>query len=77
MADAPRRDVSLSGLTEAEAREFHSIFMTSFLIFTVVAVVAHILAWMWRPWLPGVGGYKTSLLDGAHQVASHLVTLIT
>jgi light-harvesting complex 1 beta chain len=42
---------SLSGLTEAEARQFHRIFVTSFLGFTAVAVVAHILVWQWRPWL--------------------------
>lgn len=49
--DTERRDVSLSGLTEPEAREFHRIFMASFIGFTAVAVVAHILVWMWRPWL--------------------------
>ncbi len=48
MAD---RQGSLSGLTESEAKEFHSIFMQSFLGFTAIAVVAHILVWMWRPWL--------------------------
>ena len=53
------KDGSLSGLTEAEAKEFHTIFMTSFFLFTAIAVVAHILAWMWRPWLPGPGGYKS------------------
>jgi light-harvesting complex 1 beta chain len=42
---------SLSGLTEDEAKEFHGIFVSSFLAFTAVAVVAHILAWVWRPWL--------------------------
>lgn len=42
---------SLSGLGEEEAKEFHGVFMTSFGAFTAVAVVAHILAWMWRPWL--------------------------
>lgn len=42
---------SLSGLTEAEAKEFHGIFMTSFIAFILVALVAHILVWMWRPWL--------------------------
>lgn len=42
---------SLSGLTEDEAKEFHGIFVSSFLAFTAVAVVAHILAWAWRPWL--------------------------
>ena len=42
MVDGPNTGRSLSGLTESEAREFHSIFMTSFVIFTVIAVVAHI-----------------------------------
>nr|6Z5R_0 Chain 0, Light-harvesting complex 1 beta chain [Rhodopseudomonas palustris CGA009]6Z5R_2 Chain 2, Light-harvesting complex 1 beta chain [Rhodopseudomonas palustris CGA009]6Z5R_4 Chain 4, Light-harvesting complex 1 beta chain [Rhodopseudomonas palustris CGA009]6Z5R_6 Chain 6, Light-harvesting complex 1 beta chain [Rhodopseudomonas palustris CGA009]6Z5R_8 Chain 8, Light-harvesting complex 1 beta chain [Rhodopseudomonas palustris CGA009]6Z5R_B Chain B, Light-harvesting complex 1 beta chain [Rh len=50
-------DGSISGLSEAEAKEFHSIFVTSFFLFIVVAVVAHILAWMWRPWLPKATGY--------------------
>jgi light-harvesting complex 1 beta chain len=64
---------SLSGLTESEAKEFHSIFTTSFIIFVVVAVVAHILAWQWRPWLPGPNGYTTSLLDHAQAVVSAFV----
>ncbi|MBI1186142.1 MAG: light-harvesting protein [Alphaproteobacteria bacterium] len=51
------RTGSLSGLTEAEAKEFHRIFMTSFILFTIIAIVAHVLVWMWRPWLPGPGGY--------------------
>lgn len=42
---------SLSGLSESEAREFHKVFMTSFALFTGIAIVAHILVWMWRPWL--------------------------
>jgi light-harvesting complex 1 beta chain len=42
---------SLTGLTDGEAREFHEIFIKSFLGFTAVAIVAHVLAWMWRPWL--------------------------
>ena len=28
---------SLSGLTEQEAKEFHGIFITSFIVFTVIA----------------------------------------
>jgi light-harvesting complex 1 beta chain len=55
--DRPR---SLSGLSEEEARGFHKIFMTSFAIFTAIAVIAHILVWNWRPWIPGVSGYQTS-----------------
>jgi len=49
----------MTGLTENEAKEFHSLFMTSFILFTAVAIVAHILAWMWRPWLPGPKGYAS------------------
>jgi light-harvesting complex 1 beta chain len=71
---AIERTGSLSGLTENEAKEFHSIFMTSFIIFTVIAIVAHILVWMWRPWLPGPKGYAA--LDAVMGTAGHLVSLV-
>ena len=51
---------SLSGLTESEAKEFHGLFVTSFIGFVVVAIIAHFLVWQWRPWFPSVSGYKTS-----------------
>ncbi len=63
-----KKDVSLSGLSEPEAREFHSIFITSFIVFTVIAIIAHFLVWQWRPWLPGPEGYRNALLDGAAAV---------
>jgi light-harvesting complex 1 beta chain len=72
MSDVTRRPVSASGLTETEAKEFHSIFLTSFIGFTVVAIIAHFLVWQWRPWLPSVNGYQTSLLDGVALVKSFL-----
>jgi light-harvesting complex 1 beta chain len=62
---------SMSGLTEAQAKEFHGVFVTSFMIFTAIAVVAHILAWMWRPWLPSVNGY------GAVEVAHNVVSMLS
>lgn len=37
--------------------------MQSFAIFVGVAVLAHILVWLWRPWMPGEQGYS-SLIDG-------------
>ena len=72
MSDLTARTSSTSGLTESEAREFHRIFVTSFIIFTVIAIIAHILVWQWRPWLPGPNGYTTGLLDGLNFVKSYL-----
>jgi light-harvesting complex 1 beta chain len=49
----PRHDaerVSLSGLTESEAREFHRYFTSSFLGFLFVAIVAHALTYAFAPW---------------------------
>lgn len=70
------RHGSLTGLTDEEAKEFHGFFMTSFIAFTAIAVVAHFLVWMWRPWFPGVNGYA-ALEDSVTHVASALVKLIT
>lgn len=70
------RDASLSGLTESEAKEFHRIFMVSFIVFVVVALIAHFLAWQWRPWLPGEEGYTTSMLDGVRVVAGYAASLV-
>jgi light-harvesting complex 1 beta chain len=61
---ADNKSGSLSGLSAQEAKEFHGLFMTSFILFTVVAIIAHFLVWNWRPWFPAVGGYA-SLMDGA------------
>ena len=70
------RNTVRSGLTEGEAREFHRIFMTSFIVFVVICIIAHILAWQWRPWLPGPNGYTTSMLDGARLMASHVTSFL-
>ena len=67
---------SLSGLTEREAQLFHRLFMVSFLIFTVIAIVAHFLVWQWRPWLPGVEGYA-ALTDGASHDANSVLARFT
>ncbi len=69
---ADNRSGSVSGLTESEAKSFHGVFVTSFIIFTVIALIAHFLVWNWRPWFPNADGY-TSLMDGLHY-AQNLVT---
>ncbi|WP_295446547.1 light-harvesting antenna LH1, beta subunit [uncultured Thiodictyon sp.] len=48
---AENKSTGLTGLTDDEAKEFHGVFLSSFGGFVGVAVVAHILAWAWRPWL--------------------------
>jgi len=72
-SSVPPRPGSLSGLTETEAKEFHKIFVMSFIIFTVIAIVAHILVWSWRPWIPGPNGFTTSMLTThAHLALAHV-----
>ena len=70
---ADERPSSLSGLTEAQAQEFHGIFVKSFLAFVAVAIVAHFLVWSWRPWI----GPRADLMDGDtfHKLASLINTI--
>jgi light-harvesting complex 1 beta chain len=75
-ADNHMRTGSLSGLTDSEAKEFHGIFMTSFLVFVAIAIVAHFLVWNWRPWIPGPKGY-TQLWDDGAQLAMQLISTLT
>lgn len=84
MVNEVTRRSTLSGLTEPEAREFNRIFVLSFLLFTGIAVVAHILAWLWRPWGGNYAPAKASaMLDPAlqhglllgHAAATHLAAL--
>jgi len=44
-------DKSMTGLSDEEAQEFHAIFVQSMTGFFGVVVFAHLLAWLWRPWL--------------------------
>ncbi|QIG54683.1 light-harvesting protein [Altererythrobacter sp. BO-6] len=51
MSDSDDRFGMSTYLTPEEAKEFHKLFMTTFMGFTAIAVVAHLLVWAWRPWL--------------------------
>ena len=68
---------SLSGLTEAEAQEFHNFYIQGFAIFTVVAIIAHGLVLLWRPWFPGPEGYQSSSLEGVIQTAASVLPMLT
>ncbi|MEQ1712468.1 MAG: light-harvesting antenna LH1, beta subunit [Hyphomicrobium sp.] len=45
--------LNTSGLSDQEARELHGGFMQMTILYVAIAVVAHVLMWMWRPWLGG------------------------
>lgn len=64
-----------TGLTPEEAREFHKLFVVSFIAFTIIAIVAHILVWMWRPWGLDRDGGTAMLHDGA-QLAQSAISFL-
>lgn len=65
---------SSSGMSSKAAQEFHSLFMMGFIGFTLIAIVAHFLVWMWRPWLPGPDGYGA--LESVNSLISNLAPLV-
>ena len=67
------RTGSLTGLTASEAQEFHKIFVMSFILFTLIAIVAHALVWSWRPWIPGPGGYD--MMEDGLRLATSFVSV--
>ena len=56
-------------LTPEEAKAFHNLFVLSMGVFVFIAVVAHALVWMWRPWFPGTPGYEATRTAATHIVA--------
>ena len=61
-------------LTEAEAKEFHKLFVMSMGFFTLIAVVAHILVWAWRPWLGASMPMQSAGLSDAAHLAQTAIT---
>ncbi len=47
---ADNSDLSFTGLTDEQAQELHSVYMSGLTIFTIIAVVAHILVYIRLPW---------------------------
>ena len=76
MANTERPGGSLSGLTEGEAKEFHRIFVQSFILWVVICFFAHVLVWFWRPWFPGAESMQTSMIDGVQSLAGPLLSLV-
>jgi len=68
--------VSLSGMTDGEAREFHKLFVSGFIGFTIIAIVAHLLVWAWKPWIPNEDGTYASLMDGVQTASTALAPFL-
>jgi light-harvesting complex 1 beta chain len=47
---ADRTDLSFTGLTDEQAQELHSVYMSGLWLFSAVAVVAHLAVFIWKPW---------------------------
>ena len=47
---ADKSDLSFTGLTDGQAQELHSVYMSGLWLFTAIAVVAHIATFIWFPW---------------------------
>lgn len=68
-----KQGLYLGNVSDAEAKEFHNGFMMGFFIWLAVAVIAHYLVWIWRPWLTAG---KTAMIN-LDQTISTITTLLT
>lgn len=59
-----------SSLTDEEAKALHGNVVSVTILFVAIAVVAHILMWMWKPWIVVS---KSAALDAAGTVVSTLI----
>lgn len=47
---ADKTDLSFTGLTDQQAQELHSVYMSGLYLFVGIAVVAHAAVYYWQPW---------------------------
>lgn len=47
---ADKNGLSFTGLTDEQAQELHSVYMSGLWLFVAIASVAHVLTYIWRPW---------------------------
>ena len=47
---ADNTNLSFTGLTDEQAQELHSVYMSGLWLFSAVAIVAHLAVFIWRPW---------------------------
>ncbi|MEM6589903.1 MAG: light-harvesting antenna LH1, beta subunit [Pseudomonadota bacterium] len=47
---ADNTDLSMTGLTDEQAQELHSVYLSGMWLFVLIALVAHIATYIWAPW---------------------------
>ena len=47
---ADNTGLSFTGLTDEQAQELHSVYMSGLWLFVAVAAIAHLAVLIWRPW---------------------------
>jgi light-harvesting complex 1 beta chain len=48
---AENTGLSFTGLTDDQAQELHSVYMSGLYLFVTVALVAHLAVYIYKPWL--------------------------
>jgi light-harvesting complex 1 beta chain len=56
---ASTNKASVHSMLKQDSKTFFPIFASGFLIFLAIALVAQMLGWHWRSWLPGAEGVKS------------------
>ncbi len=66
----------LQQVLKNDSKTFIGIFVASFVVFLVIALIAQTLAWQWRPWFPGAEGEK-SLVGGVKAAVYSFMSYLT
>ena len=67
---------SVAGLIENDSTTYRGIFVASFAVFLAIAVLASLLTWKWRSWMPGAEGEK-SLIHGVKDAVYTFMSYLT
>ncbi len=67
---------SMPGLLRNDTKTFRGIFVVGFVVFLVIALLAQLVAWKWRLWLPGAEGEK-SLIHGVKDAVYTFMSYLT
>jgi light-harvesting complex 1 beta chain len=63
MSNLTNASIQIQEVLKADSKAFNGIFLVSFMVFLAVALVAQLLTWKWRSWLPGAEGQKSLFGD--------------